>query len=453
MGEPFGPVLGPTGVHQLVSTFWEYHNTGGLDIYSEGLYYLCSKYVKRHRTGAKRQKRNRRGSLRESGPGALESEYWTDRPSISLRDRLRSLLEDPTSSRAAAVLSAFLFAIVVAATAAICMETVPRWNPDVFPSYKTLWFTLDALVTAFFTLELALRFAVAERKLRFFLNFFNFIDLLSIIPFYVELGLDSRHQSFRVVRVVRLFRVFRVLKLARTSGTSGLVLGRVLRMSAPALTIPAFFLILGMVIISAALYFAEQGDYDEAQAKYLISDSDCEARPKYLLGKVKCPKIESNFLSIPDTMWWAITTMTTVGYGDLVPRTRWGKAIASVGMFVGIVFLAMPLTIVGGNFAKVIAEMLEERKVAKREALEEEVDRQRDELDCRLRAHHLNTEMIDLQLNEVCSKLRAILPALQASNAKLARHVDHFLELTRDIRLYAGEGDDALTRLMKETQL
>ncbi|KAL7076528.1 hypothetical protein ACQ4LE_004822 [Meloidogyne hapla] len=193
----------------------------------------------------------------------------------------------------------------------------------------------ERVCIAFFTIEYLLRLFAAPRKLRFALKPLNLVDLLAIMPFYLELmltlmGVDDKklrdlRWAFLVVRILRVLRVIRIIKLGRFS--SGLqTFGMTLQRSQKQLQMMTIVLLTGVVFFSTMIYFLEK---DEKS---------------------------SPFTSIPAAYWWCIVTMTTVGYGDVVPATTMGKIIASAAIMSGVLVLALPITIIVDNFIKVAQE-------------------------------------------------------------------------------------------------
>ncbi|KAK6031812.1 K+ channel tetramerization domain protein [Ostertagia ostertagi] len=190
----------------------------------------------------------------------------------------------------------------------------------------------ERICIAFFTVEYCLRLFAAPRKLRFALKPLNLVDLLAIVPFYLELlltlcGVDDKklrdlRWAFLVVRILRVLRVIRIIKLGRFS--SGLqTFGMTLQRSQKQLQMMTIVLLTGVVFFSTMIYFLEK---------------DEDGTP---------------FTSIPAAYWWCIVTMTTVGYGDAVPATTMGKIIASAAIMCGVLVLALPITIIVDNFIKV----------------------------------------------------------------------------------------------------
>ncbi|KAF7634175.1 hypothetical protein Mgra_00006473 [Meloidogyne graminicola] len=193
----------------------------------------------------------------------------------------------------------------------------------------------ERICIAFFTIEYLLRLFAAPRKLRFILKPLNLVDLLAIMPFYLELmltlmGVDDKklrdlRWAFLVVRILRVLRVIRIIKLGRFS--SGLqTFGMTLQRSQKQLQMMTIVLLTGVVFFSTMIYFLEKDEKG------------------------------SPFTSIPAAYWWCIVTMTTVGYGDVVPATTMGKIIASAAIMSGVLVLALPITIIVDNFIKVAQE-------------------------------------------------------------------------------------------------
>jgi voltage-gated potassium channel len=173
-------------------------------------------------------------------------------------------------------------------------------------------------VTVVFTVEYALRLVAVDRPWRYARSFFGVVDFLAVVPTYLALALP-RAQSLMVIRTVRLLRVFRILKLAHFLGEAQqLVLA--LRASRRKITV---FLggVVTIVVVMGALMYLVEGE-------------------------------EHGFTSIPTSMYWAVVTMTTVGYGDIAPRTTVGQLLASVLMILGYAIIAVPTGIVSVEMAR-----------------------------------------------------------------------------------------------------
>ncbi|VDL88612.1 unnamed protein product [Schistocephalus solidus] len=198
---------------------------------------------------------------------------------------------------------------------------------DDIPHLAEPFFIIETVCIIWFTFELLVRFASCPQKMTFFRNIMNFIDIVAIIPYFITLGTviadDSKRQnqamSLTILRVIRLVRVFRIFKLSRHS--KGLqILGQTLKASIRELALLVFFLLISVILFSSAVYFAE---------------IDAE---------------KTFFRSIPDAFWWAVVTMTTVGYGDMRPVTVWGKLVGSLCAIAGVLTIALPVPVIVSNF-------------------------------------------------------------------------------------------------------
>jgi len=189
-------------------------------------------------------------------------------------------------------------------------------------AYGEVFGKIEWALTIFFTLEYLLRLYCVLKPLNYAFSFYGIIDLLAILPSYLSLVLFETH-SFLLLRAFRLLRVFRILKLGRYVQESAIL---VKALHASRVKISVFIMgVLSMVlVVGASMYFIE--------------------------GEA------SGFTSIPQGMYWAIVTMTTVGYGDLTPQTPLGQAVASGVMILGYGIIAVPTGIVSAEIAQVSRE-------------------------------------------------------------------------------------------------
>ncbi|KAL3101268.1 hypothetical protein niasHT_028024 [Heterodera trifolii] len=245
---------------------------------------------------------------------------------------LWTFLENPRSSAAAKVLSVVSASFVLLSLAGLILSSMKEFQINDGMMSPVLPLQLaEICCMLFFTLEYLLRFAVIPHKWSFVKQPLNIIDLFTIVPFLLEaclplLGVnDVELRNFRgaliVIRVLRLARVARIFKLARYS--IGLrAFGETMRKSAAELSMLGMFLLTGIMLFSTAIYFFER---DEPNSK---------------------------FYSIPSAWWWCVATMTTVGYGDLVPVTTGGKVVAAIASVCGIIVLAFPISMIIDKFAE-----------------------------------------------------------------------------------------------------
>ncbi|MBT6147736.1 MAG: ion transporter [Gemmatimonadetes bacterium] len=179
--------------------------------------------------------------------------------------------------------------------------------------------TFEWIVTAVFTIEFVLRLIAAARPLRYATSFFGVVDVLAILPTYLSLFFTGTH-SLLIIRALRLLRIFRILKLAQYVGEARL-LAAALRSSSRKI-----FIFLGTVFTIQLIV---------GSLMYLIEGE------------------ESGFTSIPQGVYWAIVTMTTVGYGDITPVTAFGKLLAACVMITGFGIIAVPTGLVVSELGQV----------------------------------------------------------------------------------------------------
>ncbi|NXE70058.1 KCNA3 protein, partial [Calcarius ornatus] len=268
------------------------------------------------------------------------------------------LFEYPESSGPARGIAIVSVLVILISIVIFCLETLPEFRddhdyegtggtfgtgggplpPDVFTnsssspasmvsSFTDPFFVVETLCIIWFSFELLVRFFACPSKATFSKNIMNIIDIVAIIPYFITLGTElaerqgngQQAMSLAILRVIRLVRVFRIFKLSRHS--KGLqILGQTLKASMRELGLLIFFLFIGVILFSSAVYFAEADDPS------------------------------SGFSSIPDAFWWAVVTMTTVGYGDMHPITIGGKIVGSLCAIAGVLTIALPVPVIVSNF-------------------------------------------------------------------------------------------------------
>ncbi|XP_029428956.1 potassium voltage-gated channel subfamily A member 10 [Rhinatrema bivittatum] len=255
------------------------------------------------------------------------------------------LFEYPESSNAARGMALVSVLVIVISILIFCIETLPEFREEKdfqlpternnftrkakAPStFTDPFFVIETACIIWFCFELSIRFVVCPSKSEFFRNLLNIIDIVSVIPYFVTLITElmqetepsgQQNMSLAILRIIRLVRVFRIFKLSRHS--KGLqILGQTLKASMRELGLLIFFLFIGVILFSSAVYFAE---VDE-------------------------PK--SQFTSIPDGFWWAVVTMTTIGYGDMCPITVGGKIVGTLCAIAGVLTIALPVPVIVSNF-------------------------------------------------------------------------------------------------------
>ena len=230
----------------------------------------------------------------------------------TLREQLHEIIFEADTPAGKAFDVALLWLILLSVLT-VMLESVS----SVRAQYGFVLRAVEWLFTLLFTGEYILRLYSVRRPGRYATSFFGLVDFLAVLPTYLSLFVAGT-QSLLVIRALRLLRVFRVLKLAKFLGEANFLLAA-LRASRAKITV---FLgtIMAIVLIVAAFMYLIEGE-------------------------------ENGFTSIPTAAYWAIVTMTTVGYGDIAPQTVPGRALAAALMFLGYAIIAVPTGIVSAELA------------------------------------------------------------------------------------------------------
>lgn len=184
------------------------------------------------------------------------------------------------------------------------------------------FFYIECASNAWFTFEIIIRLIVAPNKLGFLKAPVNIIDIVATLSFYLDFMLTELKQESDMLEFFSIIRIMRLCKLTRHS--AGLkILIHTFKASAKELILLIFFLVLGIVIFAALIYYAERIQYNP----------------------------DNNFESIPVGLWWAIVTMTTVGYGDMAPKTYVGMFVGALCALAGVLTIALPVPVIVSNFA------------------------------------------------------------------------------------------------------
>ncbi|NQX84644.1 MAG: ion transporter [Flavobacteriaceae bacterium] len=204
-----------------------------------------------------------------------------------------------------------LLIIILASIVLVMLESVK----PIYENYQVILNISEWIITVFFSIEYVARIISVKKPTKYIFSFYGIIDLLSTIPKYLSLFIIGSH-SLVVLRALRLMRVFRILKLTRYIGESTNFV-RALKKSRAKIAVFLSFVLVLCIILGTIMYLVE---------------SD-----------------ESGFTSIPRSVYWAIVTLTTVGYGDIAPVTALGQFIASIIMIMGYGIIAVPTGIVSSE--------------------------------------------------------------------------------------------------------
>ncbi|XP_066913227.1 potassium voltage-gated channel protein Shaker-like [Clytia hemisphaerica] len=245
------------------------------------------------------------------------------REEIGFRLFLYNMLEYPDINLTAQIFAGLTSFIIFISIIVYCIESLPSMHPNAVDNLSYV----EAFCVVWFTIELSARFILCPEKLKFVKSLMNWVDLVSIVPFYITILMpenkDSNVVGLAMLRVLRVARVFRVFKLSRYSKAIYLII-LTISTSVRELMLLLMFIIILMVLFAAAIYQFEHDDLDE----------------------------KNKFKSIPHTFWIVIVTITTVGYGDMVPYTPEGQFITSILAITGVVIVALPIPIIVNNFTR-----------------------------------------------------------------------------------------------------
>jgi len=218
------------------------------------------------------------------------------------------------------VFDILLLVFILLSIIVVMLESIPSLTDDFGFNYTPLFITVEWFFTIVFTIEYLARILSINKPLKYIFSFYGIIDLLSILPTYLGLFISNDTNSLMVIRSLRLMRVFRILKLGKFIKESKILVDSI---KASRHKIFVFLLsILTLVIILGTIM--------------------------YMIETEK----NSDFTSIPRSIYWAIVTLTTVGYGDIAPVTSIGQFIASIVMILGYAIIAVPTGMVTAQMIK-----------------------------------------------------------------------------------------------------
>ena len=230
-----------------------------------------------------------------------------------MKDKLYKIIFE-TDTKAGRLFDIFLLWIILVSVITVVVESVP----SIGNSYPNVFYTIELLLTVIFTIEYIVRIWVSPKPVAYIFSIWGIIDFLSVLPTYLGIIIGGYHYLL-VVRIFRLLRVFRILRLVQFNSEAKIL---VEALKSSRYKISVFFIaVLAIVVLLGTLMYVIEGG-------------------------------EKGFTSIPESIYWAIVTITTVGYGDLVPHTTLGKFLSSIAMIVGYAIIAVPTGIVTAELSK-----------------------------------------------------------------------------------------------------
>lgn len=232
-----------------------------------------------------------------------------------MKEKLRLIIED-ISTKQGRFFAFFIQFLIIVSVITFSIETTPNLDPQIIKTLRII----ELICVVVFSIEYLLRIYVSDRKWKFVFSFFGVIDLIAILPFYLSIGIDLRS-----IRALRLLRIFRVLKIVRYN--------KAMQKFARALHYAKEEMILFLFLTMIILYLSAVGIY-------------------YFENSVQPEKFSSVF----DSLWWAVATLTTVGYGDVYPITVGGKIFTFIMLIVGLSIIAVPAGIISSALTNSITK-------------------------------------------------------------------------------------------------
>ena len=219
-----------------------------------------------------------------------------------------------TETPAGRTFDLMLLISITASVIIVFLDSVKRLHL----AYGDIFYIAEWVFTILFTIEYILRIITSRRPFSYIFSFYGIIDLLAVIPTYLSLFFTGGHYLI-VIRILRLLRIFRILKLNRYMGASNYLWDSIIN-SRYKVGVFLWFVLTIIIIMGAVMYIIEGP--------------------------------ENGYTSIPESIYWAIVTLTTVGYGDISPHTATGKVIASIIMIIGYSIIAVPTGIISAEMSK-----------------------------------------------------------------------------------------------------
>ena len=231
-------------------------------------------------------------------------------PALTLRERLNEIIFG-YDTRAGRTFDLVLIILIVTSVVAVMLDSTPSFHER----YGEYLFTLEWIFTLLFTVEYFLRIYSSPHPRAYIFSYYGVIDLLSILPTYIAF-IYPQSVYLIVIRILRVLRIFRILKLFRYIGDASVLYNALLQ--ARRKIVIFIFSVLTLIVVFGTLMFIVEGP-------------------------------QHGFTSIPVSIYWAIVTVTTVGYGDITPQTPLGQTIAGIAMICGYAIIAVPTGIVGAE--------------------------------------------------------------------------------------------------------
>lgn len=232
---------------------------------------------------------------------------------LSFKEKIWYFLEKPETSTGAYIFAVFSISAVLISILTYCLETMPQMQLVGGKDLTNFWFWMEFGLYCWFLLEFLARLLSCRAKTKFFKNTLNIVDILAIFPYFILRGLNVNNiRTIGFLKILRLLRVFRLFRLSRHCHRLKII-GHIV---ADSLRDLQLFLVCLLIIVTfggSLMYYLEQGNP------------------------------ETLFVHIPESIYWAIQTLVTVGYGDILPATAYGKCFSTLFMVFGVLTISLPV--------------------------------------------------------------------------------------------------------------
>ena len=226
---------------------------------------------------------------------------------VKIRQKIKSTIFG-TDTQTGKLFDEILIVAIILSIVTVLLDSVSEYNEK----YGTYLYIAEWVFTILFSIEYLLRAFCIRRPLSYIFSFYGVVDFLSILPTYLSLFFPGT-QVLSVIRILRVLRIFRILKLVQYIGEAKLLVDAL--SSSKRKIFIFFFTVMNVVIVLGSVMYLIEGE-------------------------------KSGYTSIPISIYWAIVTLTTVGYGDIAPATPLGQAVSAVIMLIGYSMLAVPTGII-----------------------------------------------------------------------------------------------------------
>ena len=307
-------------------------------------------------------------------------------------------------------------------------------------SVRFLTHSITSIVTMISTDESVQPSTHSSNFIGFIMNPNYLVDLAALIPSIISYSVDSSIHGFQIIRILRLSRVFRVFKIAAYNDTF-LLFTRVMKNSIASLLLMLIFIFTGLILFGAFVWEFENGDWYPQGHPTLIALGVSDRGAYVRADDTNFGYDLSPFTSIPATFWYVMATMTTVGYGDVVPTTYVGRAVGGLCMLTGIFAIALPVGVLGSNFTAEL-EKINSRKMRYKQMKKRLRESTMIGQKTRLAIHDIDDSSAIDRVKQLLANFPRNSPGLDA----FARHIEkHAIKLIESSTIPAKDFDHFLT--------